>query len=68
MTVGDGKTVTLRLLFADDGTFHTEDVPVPAALLEPYERLIDGLMEDPEILRRLHLDLGRLVSARILEE
>jgi hypothetical protein len=53
----------VRLLFVDEGDYHHETVEIPAASLEAYERLIDCLREDPEVLRRIHVDFDRLVSA-----
>ena len=45
-------------LFADSGTFHQMDLDVPVSCLEGYDRLIDGLQEDPDLLtvsvRKLH--------------
>jgi hypothetical protein len=58
-----GKPVTIRILFADEGTFHHEDMELPASVIEEYDRLIDGLREDPGVLKRVHLDLRRLVAA-----
>jgi hypothetical protein len=60
-----GKTVTLRLLFVDEGEFHHETVDVPAASLEKHDRLIDCLREDADVLRRMHVDVDRLVSAYV---
>ncbi len=59
------KTVALRLVFVDEGEYHQETVDIPAASLEKYDRLIDCLREDPEILRRMHIDVDRLVSAHV---
>jgi hypothetical protein len=59
------KTVSLKLLFVDDGEYHHETVDVPAASLEKYERLIDCIREDPDVLRRMHVDVERLVSAYV---
>jgi len=59
--------VTIRLLFADDGAFHHEDLTVPLSMLGAYDRLIDGLREDPEVLKRIYLDLGRLAAAWVEE-
>ncbi len=61
-------TVTVRLLFVDEGSYHHEDVRVPADAPERYERLIDLLQEEPAVLRSLHLDLSRLCSAQLLRE
>jgi hypothetical protein len=36
---------------------------LPASVIEEYDRLIDGLREDPGVLKRVHLDLPRLVAA-----
>jgi hypothetical protein len=58
-----GKRVTIRILFADEGTFHHEDMELPTSVIEEYDRLIDGLREDPGVLKRVHLDLRRLVAA-----
>lgn len=58
----------VRLLFVDDGEYHDETLEIPAASLERYERLIDCLREDPAVLARLHIDVGRLVSAHLTED
>ena len=57
------KQVTIRILLADEGTFHHEDMKLPVSVVEDYDRLIDGLREDPGVLKRVHLDLRRLVAA-----
>lgn len=62
------KKIHISLLFADEGAFHTEDLTVPAAVVEEHDRLIDGLREDPEVLKKVYLDLGRLVAAWVEEE
>lgn len=56
----------VRLVLADAGEFHEEDVEIPAASAESYERLIDCLREDPEVLKRLHVDVGRLSAAYVV--
>jgi hypothetical protein len=58
--------VTVRILLADAGTFHHEEVRVPAAILDRHVRLVDALLEDADILRRIHLDPARLCSAQIV--
>lgn len=58
--------VTVRLMLADNGEFHTQTISVPAKSLEGYERLIDALREDPEILRSHYVDHARLASASIV--
>jgi len=63
----DGEAVRIRLLFVDRGSYHKEEVQVPARLLPGYDRLIDLLREEPWVLKRLHVDLSRLCSAQILE-
>ena len=65
MTKSAGE-VTVQLLFADTGVFHQEEITVSEESLEGYERLIDVLQEDKSILERIHIDFGRLCSARIL--
>lgn len=60
-------TVTVRLLFADEGSFHHEEIQVPAEALDRYERLVDLLQEEPEVLRRTFVDLDRLCSAHVME-
>jgi hypothetical protein len=60
--------IRIRLLFADSGAFHHEDLSVPASSLSGYDRLIDGLQEDSEFLRQTYLDVGRLCAAWVLEE
>ncbi|MED5199613.1 MAG: hypothetical protein VYB51_07365 [Gemmatimonadota bacterium] len=56
---------TVRLLFADDGSFHHEEVQIPAGAMAGYDRLIDCLMEDPTVLKRLHVDVSRVCSAEL---
>ena len=63
-----GEPVTIRILFADEGTFHHEDMELPTSVIEEYDRLIDGLREDPGVLKRVHLDLRRLVAAWVVED
>lgn len=60
-------TLKIRLLFVDEGSYHHEEVDIPSASVEGYERLIDCVREDPEVLKRLHVDVDRLVSAYLTE-
>ena len=59
------ELATVRLLFADDGSFHHEEVQIPAGAIAGYDRLIDCLMEDPTVLKRLHVDVSRVCSAEL---
>lgn len=61
-------TTSVRLLFADEGSFHAETIRVPLEALSEYERLVDLLREEPSITRQLHLDMKRLVSAYVVED
>lgn len=63
MSDGTTDVAELELLFVDDGRYHTAEVELPAGLLDGYERLIDCLLEEPEVLKRLHVDRGRLCAA-----
>ncbi len=56
-------TITVRLLFVDAGSFHHEDVRIPARSADAYDRLIDCVREDPDVLKALHVDVDRLVAA-----
>lgn len=58
-----GKTMKVRLLFADDGSFHHEEVEIPAGSADAYDRLIDCVQEDPEVLKAVYVDVERLVAA-----
>ncbi len=62
------KLTTVRLLFVDDGSFHHEEVHIPAGALAGYDRLIDCLMEDPAVLKRTHVDMSRLCSAELASD
>ena len=62
------EQVRIRLLFADGGAFHHEDLTVSSASLQPYDRLIDGLREDPELLKGNYIDVGRLCAAWMVED
>ena len=59
------KLATVRLLFVDDGSFHHEEVQIPADAMSGYDRLIDCLREDPTVLKRLHVDVSRVCSAEL---
>lgn len=61
-------TVTIRLLFVDEGSYHHEEIAVPAEALERYERIIDCLREDPDVLKRTWVDVQRLCSAHVVED
>ena len=63
-----GAAVAVRLVFADQGTFHNETVRVPAAVLGEYDRLIDLLREEESVTREVYVDLDRLVSAYVLND
>ncbi|CAN5430707.1 hypothetical protein BH24GEM3_BH24GEM3_14290 [soil metagenome] len=60
-------TTPVRLLFADQGTFHSETVQVPLDKLAQHERLLDLLREEPSVTRQMYLDLKRLVAAWVGE-
>jgi hypothetical protein len=61
------SSVTVRLLFVDEGSYHHEDVQIPVAALEGYERLIDCIREDAEVLKKIHVDVGRLCAAYLVD-
>jgi hypothetical protein len=60
-------TVDVCLLFVDEGSYHRETVSVPASSVDAYERLIDCVREDEAVLKKLHVDVERLVSAYVVE-
>ena len=60
--------VKVRLLFVDSGSYHTEDVELPADALDRYARLIDCVREDEAVQKRLYVDVERLCSAWVIEE
>lgn len=62
------STVPVRLLFADDGGYHHETVHLPGSALEGYDRLIDALREDPDVLAGLYVDVHRLCAAWVVDE
>ena len=64
----DRPTVLVRLVFADEGTFHVETIRVSSERLHDHERLIDFLREEPAVSRLSYLDLKRLVSAVVVTE
>ena len=61
-------TVKVRLLFVNEGSYHHEEVEIPAASAEAYDRLIDCLREDEAVLKHLHVDVDRLVSAHVTDD
>ena len=58
----------IQLIFADEGTFHSVTVSLPADRVEEYDRLVDLLREEPSVTRQLYVDMKRLVSASIVED
>ena len=62
------RRVKVRVLFADSGSFHHEEIEVPATAVEGYDRLIDGLQEDPAFLNEVFLDVERLCGAWIIQD
>jgi len=60
--------VKVRLLFVDEGSYHHEEVELPSAIVERYDRLIDCFREDESVLKRMHVDVARLCAAYTLEE
>jgi hypothetical protein len=61
-------TKRVRLVFADEGSFHTETITIDSSQLEEYDRLIDLLREDPSVTRQIYVDLRRLVSAALADD
>ncbi len=62
------SSVRVRLLFVDDGSYHHEMVRIPSDALDRYERLIDCVREDPDVLKRIYVDVGRLCAASVADE
>lgn len=60
--------VTVRLLFVDEGSYHHEEVTIPAKALDAYERLIDCVREDESVQKKLFVDVGRLCAATVVDE
>ena len=58
----------VRLLFVDEGSYHHEEVEIPSSALEGYPRLIDYVLEDEAVQKRLYVDVERLCSAWVVEE
>ena len=58
-----GSTVRVRLVLVDEGAFHHEEIEIPSASLDGHDRLIDCLREDPDVLKRVHVDVARLSAA-----
>ncbi|HEX9887456.1 MAG TPA: hypothetical protein VGA70_13250 [Longimicrobiales bacterium] len=62
------RTVRVRLVLVDDGSFHEQDILLGEEELARHERLIDCLREEMSVLRRLHVDLDRLSAAFVIDE
>lgn len=58
----------VKLTLAEGGAFLTEEVSLPTGGRDRYDRLVDWLREDPEVLKALHVDPDRLVAAQLLED
>jgi len=63
-----GKTERVRLLFVDEGSYHHEVVTIPKSSMKQYDRLIDCVREDAAVLKTLHVDVDRLVTAYLIQE
>ena len=63
-----GGPISIRLLFVDDGEYHDETVEVPGKGIDDYDRLIDFLREDADVLKHLHVDMDRLCAAYRVED
>lgn len=61
-------TVKVRLLFVDQGSYRHEEIQVPEESVARYERLIDLLQEEPEVLKRVFVDMDRLCAAHLVTE
>jgi hypothetical protein len=61
-------SVKIRVLFVDEGHYHHETLRVPSAALDGYERLIDGLREDPAVLKAVYVDVERLCAAWVVDD
>ena len=59
--------VKVRLLFVDEGSYHQEDIEIPVSSIDRYDRLIDCVLEDPAVLKRMHIDFSRLCAAYLAE-
>jgi hypothetical protein len=68
MSENPGPAATVRLVFADQGTFHAETVQVPLEMLDRYERLLDLLREEESVTRQMYVDMARLVSAYVVDD
>ena len=68
MSDSTAERINVRVLFADEGGFHSEVISLPAGGLGDYDRLIDFVREDEAVLRECYLDVDRLCSARQVEE
>lgn len=62
------KTMKVRILFVDEGSYHHEEIRVPTAALDGYDRLIDGLREEPTVLKQLYVDVERLCAAWVIDD
>ena len=68
MTAKRATRVKVRLVFADEGAFHHETIAVPTKVLDRHARLIDAIREDDDMVKELHVDVDRLVSAYRVED
>ena len=63
--MSEDRTVAVRLVFADRGSFHDVVVRLAAAAIARHGRVIDALREDPEITAQVYVDGRRLVAAYV---
>ena len=60
------KRVKVRLLFVEDGGYHAEVVSLPSKGLSSFDRLVDFLQEDQDVLKECFVDVDRLCNAQLL--
>jgi hypothetical protein len=65
--VSKAKKAKVRLLFVDDGSYHHEEIDIPAKSLDAYDRLIDCVREDAAVLKQVYVDVDRLCAAYLLD-
>ena len=49
-------------MLVDEGAFHHEEIEIPSASLDGHDRLIDCIREDPDVLKRVHVDVAQALG------
>ena len=60
--------VKVEVLYVEDGGYHAQTLTLPAGGRGEYERLIDFVREDADVLRECYIDVDRVCSVHVVDD